>query len=658
VVITVNDISERLRATGELERSDARLRASERMIGVGSWEVGVEDRKITYSAGFGRVVGLRPGEPLSVADYEALVHRDDRGVFAAAFARCLRDGSASCEYRIVRRDGSERRLAAHGEAVLDDGVVGFVRGAVLDVTEQRASERQRLAAMALFEQAFNAAPIGMTLSAPDGRYIRVNDAMCSLLGRSRSELMLLGVDDVTHPDDRLADETARRAMHENDAADYHGQKRYMCSDGTIVWAAVHAGPVRGVEGKIEAFFAQMIDITEAKDREAQLAKHMGDAEWLGRIRDALDRNRLVLYWQPIVDLRTGETVQRELLLRMRGENGEIIPPDDFLAVAERYRLVSEIDRWVIRQAAGLAADGPVQFNLSAASIGDPDILRELALAIERTGVDPSLLVVEVTETAMMDQGEAGPAFAEALRALGCGLALDDFGTGFASLSYLRNLPAQQLKIDIEFIRDVAKNENDERLVRGIVGLAREFEQTTTAEGIEDEQTLAKLRELGVHRGQGYVFARPCPVNDSQPPDPVVASSAAGGEDPIAIVRALFGAFADRDVVRARQLCHPALILRPLATSSRADRPDAYRGHDGLDQYFRDVEEVWDQLRLVPTAFWRANGSVIVFGQAIARVNRTTRKADTLWVYRLRDGLIASVDVFRQPDLQTAPITAD
>jgi PAS domain S-box-containing protein len=265
VVITVHDISERPPATGELERSDARLRDSERMIGVGSWEVGVEDRKITYSAGFGRVVGLSPDEPLSVADYQAMVHRDDRGIFAAAFASCLRDGSASCEYRIVRRDGSERRLASHGETLLDDnGGVGFVRGAVLDVTEQRASERQRLAAMDLFEQAFNAAPIGMTLSTLDGRYIRVNDAMCSLLGRSRSELMRLGVDDVTHPDDRLADEKARRAMHENDVADYHGQKRYVCSDGTIVWAAVHTGPVRGVDGKIEAFFAQMIDITEAR----------------------------------------------------------------------------------------------------------------------------------------------------------------------------------------------------------------------------------------------------------------------------------------------------------------------------------------------------------------------------------------------------------
>jgi ketosteroid isomerase-like protein len=131
----------------------------------------------------------------------------------------------------------------------------------------------------------------------------------------------------------------------------------------------------------------------------------------------------------------------------------------------------------------------------------------------------------------------------------------------------------------------------------------------------------------------------------------------GCEDSVEIVRALFGAFADRDLVRARQLCHPDLVLRPLATSKRADRPDAYRGRDGLDQYFRDVEDVWEQLRLAPTAFWQTNGSVIVFGQVIARVNGMTRKADTLWVYRLRDGLIASVDVFRQPDLQKAPITA-
>jgi EAL domain-containing protein (putative c-di-GMP-specific phosphodiesterase class I) len=140
----------------------------------------------------------------------------------------------------------------------------------------------------------------------------------------------------------------------------------------------------------------------------------------------------------------------------------------------------------------------------------------LALAIEETGADPSLLVVEVTETAMMNELAAGRRFAEQVTALGCRLALDDFGTGFASLSYLKQIPAQLLKIDIEFVRDLAESETDDRLIRGIIGIAREFDQTTVAEGIEDHTTLLRLRALGVHLGQGYLFGRPEPLSETVP----------------------------------------------------------------------------------------------------------------------------------------------
>jgi PAS domain S-box-containing protein len=656
-VAVAYDITEQVHTTEELARSEARLRESERMIGLGSWELALDDGRITYSVGFASVVGLVPGEPLALAEYAAMVHVGDLEVFSAAIAECLRDGSASCEYRVGRSDGTIRWLAMRGERILADGDRGaYLRGAILDVTEQRQVERERIAALALFEQGFDAAPIGMALTSGSGRYIRVNDAMCSLLGRSRDELMCLSVSEITHLDDRGADEAALRAMVNGDADDYHAEKRYVRPDGTMLWAAVHVAPVRNADGRIEAFFAQKIDITEAKEREAHLAKYASDAEWLGRIRDALDNDRLVLYWQPIVDLRTGETVQRELLLRMRDENGAIIAPGEFLAVAERYGLISEIDRWVIRQAVRLATHGPVEFNLSAASIGDPDVLRELASAIETTGVDPDRLVVEVTETAMMDQTEAGRVFAEQLRALGCHLALDDFGTGFASLSYLKHLHAEHLKIDIEFVRDLARNEMDERLVRGIVGLAREFNQTTTAEGIEDEQTLAKLRELGVERGQGYLFARPCPVDDCEPAKAVAPRPASDCADPIATVRAAFQALADRDHVAAHRLFHPESALHLFATAKRVDHDGAYRGHDGLDQYFRDVEEVWDELRLVGTAFWETNGGVIAFVHAVGRADGNTQTVDTLWVYRLREDLVAGVDVFPQPDANNAPIT--
>jgi EAL domain-containing protein (putative c-di-GMP-specific phosphodiesterase class I) len=197
---------------------------------------------------------------------------------------------------------------------------------------------------------------------------------------------------------------------------------------------------------------------------------------------------------------------------MVDEDGSVSPPCSFLPIAERWGLMAEIDRWVIRQAAGLAAQGVrAQLNLSGRSIGDLAVLAEIEESIGRSGVDASLLVVEVTETAIMDGLDGSLEFMKRVSALGCGIALDDFGTGFSGLGYLKHLSAQQLKIDIEYVQDATGSEDGERMIRGIVGLAREFGLTTTAEGVEDEETLVLLRELGVDRGQGYLFGRPQPL---------------------------------------------------------------------------------------------------------------------------------------------------
>ena len=138
---------------------------------------------------------------------------------------------------------------------------------------------------------------------------------------------------------------------------FEAEKRYLLPDGGTVWTILHVAPVRNADGSVRAFFSQIVDITERKDREARFEQSVNDAAWLARIRDAIDDDRLVLYRQPIVDLRTGETVQHELLLRMRGEDGSIIAPGDFLPIAERYGLISEIDRWVLRQAVAARGAG-------------------------------------------------------------------------------------------------------------------------------------------------------------------------------------------------------------------------------------------------------------------------------------------------------------
>ena len=222
----------------------------------------------------------------------------------------------------------------------------------------------------------------------------------------------------------------------------------------------------------------------------------------------------MLYGQPIVELATGEVVQHELLLRMRDRDDELIPPLAFLPTAERCGLIGEIDQWVITQAAKIAAQGrPVGVNLSAASAGDPRMLDLIERELRRHGTDPGNLVFEITETAVMQNMDRGRLFAERLVALGCRFALDDFGTGFASFTYLKRLPVQYLKIDIDFVRDLASSPRDTSIVRAIVALAGDFGQQTIAEGVEDEETAAVLRDLGVTFAQGYLFGRPSPITD-------------------------------------------------------------------------------------------------------------------------------------------------
>ena len=327
-VAVVEDITERARTIEELLVSEARLRESERMVGVGSWEMPLETLEIAYSGGFARLLNLSPGEPLHGEHFLTRVHPDDRPTVAQAIADCERTGASTCEYRLNRDDGVLRTISAHSELVpAGDGRSSYMRGTILDVTDARAAERERLEAVTLFQQGFDAAPIGMVLSDPlEWRVVRVNDAMCRLLDRSREYLLGLSVDGVTHADDQDADHRCRRGMLAGTLASAQLEKRYLRPDGEVVWVTLHIAPVRGADGTVQAFFSQVIDITEHKQREARFEQDVNDAFWLGRIRQAIDDDRLVLYSQPIVDLRSGKTVQQELLLRIRDEDGRSSRP--------------------------------------------------------------------------------------------------------------------------------------------------------------------------------------------------------------------------------------------------------------------------------------------------------------------------------------------
>lgn len=290
------------------------------------------------------------------------------------------------------------------------------------------------------------------------------------------------------------------------------------------------GPVSAEELLAEADIA-MYDAKEAgrgcsvvfsaEGREANMA---GRLEWVERIRHALAEDRFVLHGQEIMSLSGDERPREELLLRMVAEDGSLIAPGNFLHLAERFDLIQEIDRWVIRHAIELLsrleqAGRPtvLEVNLSARSVTDPQLPQAIAGWLDESGVDPAGLVFEMTETAAVVNVERAKDFAVSIRELGCEFAIDDFGAGFASFYYLKHLAFDYLKIDGEFIQDLPANATNQLLVRALVQIAKGLGKHTIAEFVTDQATLDLLRTLEVDYAQGFHVARPRPLDVSGSP---------------------------------------------------------------------------------------------------------------------------------------------
>lgn len=348
----------------------------------------------------------------------------------------------------------------------------------------------------------------------EGRVTFLNPAATQMLGWSDEELRGRNAHDLIHGECAdgapLLAAQCRLSRVRTEGLTLHAvEDAFIRRDGTMVPVIYSAAPLAHAEhgrGLVVVFR----DATKERAEQLCTPHELNAVKWLGRTREALDEDRLVLYSQPIVPL-TGDQPSEELLLRMIGRDGNVISPASFLPIAEEAGLIVEIDRWVIAQAARMAAQGRrIAVNLSGKSI-DQQLLAYIAGELGAAGADPSNLVFELTETALLTDIKVAAEFAKGLAQLGCGLALDDFGTGFGTLSYLKLLPVQYLKIDVEFVRDLATNQTNQHLVKAIVSLAHGLEQKAIAEGVEDEETLALLREYGVDFAQGYHLGRPAPM---------------------------------------------------------------------------------------------------------------------------------------------------
>jgi diguanylate cyclase (GGDEF)-like protein len=239
-----------------------------------------------------------------------------------------------------------------------------------------------------------------------------------------------------------------------------------------------------------------------------------------KIRNALTQNRLSLATQPIASLADGAVERFELLLRMRGDSGELMPAADFIGVAERSGMIQELDRWVVGQALDLLgarerAGVPVSLhvNLSGASLTDISVLEYIERRLDEGDADPARCTFEITQTARVEDLEIAASFADRLTEFGCEVAIDDYGAGFGPFEYLKRFPFDVIKIDGAFVRDLPHNDADQLTVQAIVGIAQGLGKRTIAEFVEDAETEALLRDYGVDMAQGYHLGPPVGIEE-------------------------------------------------------------------------------------------------------------------------------------------------
>jgi diguanylate cyclase (GGDEF)-like protein/PAS domain S-box-containing protein len=253
----------------------------------------------------------------------------------------------------------------------------------------------------------------------------------------------------------------------------------------------------------------------------ELAVRHGEMQWVGRIQRALDEDRFCLYAQPIMSLEREDLQHYELLVRMLGEENEIIPPGAFLPAAERFNLIEKVDTWVVKNAISIMNSNSafikevnfISINLSGHSVANVQFMPMLIALLIESNIDASKICFEITETAAISNLSAANTFIAALKKLGCSFALDDFGSGLSSFGYLKNLPVDYLKIDGMFVKDMVDDPIDRAMVKSINDIGHVMGMRTIAEFVENDAIMGQLIEIGVDCAQGYGIGKPQPFND-------------------------------------------------------------------------------------------------------------------------------------------------
>ncbi len=465
---------------------------------------------LRINAAYCRMLGFEPSELIG-GSFQDVTYPDDVPGDREFFAQALAGGPAISqrEKRYVRKDGSIVWASVHAELIRDEsGEPLYFVSHLQDITERRTAQQSRRESDRTLHAVIDHTPAIICVKGRDHRYKLVNREFEQvfgvsrdwIIGRSDDEILPASrVDDVREKD-RLVLDTGQ-STQEEETLIRDGRERVLLRTRF---------PLLDENGAIHAVCIAATDITERRLEERTRRARLQCSEL---VYSAIAQDRFVLHGQPVARIDTLQETSLELLIRMRPVGGgDLVAPGAFLPAAERFGLISVIDDWVIDHAVDLAAGGlSVTINVSAKTISDPMQVERTAQTILAKPGSARNLVFEITETAVADNLEAAGAFAKRLRELGCEIALDDFGVGHGTFTYLRRLPVDYLKIDMQFVQDLLNDEVDLQIVEAIIRLAKQFNLKTVAEGVEDQATLEKLRELGADYAQGYWIGHPQPL---------------------------------------------------------------------------------------------------------------------------------------------------
>ncbi|MGJ3262704.1 MAG: bifunctional diguanylate cyclase/phosphodiesterase [Salinarimonas sp.] len=560
------DITERKLVEEAMRRSEARLRASEERLAYaleatneGIWDWDLRTGEGWHSERWAQMLGYRRDEIAPhVSNWRALVHADDRCRVEARLAEHI-DGATplyACEFRVRHKDGSWRWILDRGKVVSRDAAGCAMRmvGTHTDITDRKEAEHraERMARhdgltdlpnRAHFRERLDEA---LDVAAKTGesvalvcldldRFKAVNDTLGHPVGdallkavagrlagqvRASDVLARLGGDEFAVLQIGAEQPEAARALAQRLSQAFATPVSVAGRDLSVglsigVAIAPHDGAdadqlfksadlalyrAKGEGRSTVRFFEPAMDASERERQELEID-----------LREAIARQELDLHFQPALDLASGAVAGFEALARWTHPVRGPIPPDRFVPLAEQSKLITGLGDFVLRRACAVAASWPaptrVAVNVSPAQFDSDDLVAKVADALDRAGLPASRLELEITETVLIGDDVAVVRQLQALRDLGVRIALDDFGTGYSSLSYLRRFAFDRIKIDRSFIRDM-HDPDTAAIVRAIVGLGARLGIAITAEGIETEAQLARVKAEGCAEAQGWLIGRP------------------------------------------------------------------------------------------------------------------------------------------------------